>query len=132
MLQAIMSIIILFMEDLDSLIMYGAFTEILFISLSLSSIFYFRYSRPNAVRPIKVNFKFDLAFKLITLLKVNLIFPIIFLCVCFFLLLLTLIQNPTEVVKSFFFIATGIPVYYTCIKWKSKPKVINKLSSKPF
>ncbi|RNA36723.1 Y+L amino acid transporter 2 [Brachionus plicatilis] len=116
MLQAFMSIIILFMEDLDSLILYGAFTEILFISLSLSSIFYFRYRRPNAIRPIKV----------------NLIFPIIFLIVCFFLLLLTLIQNPKEVLKSFLFVSTGIPVYFICIKWKTKPIIIAELSSNFF
>jgi len=51
-----MSLIMLLVKDLDTLIMYGTFSELFFIAVALSSIFYFRYSMPNAPRPIKVCF----------------------------------------------------------------------------
>jgi hypothetical protein len=44
----------LLVKDLDTLILYGTFSEMLFIAIALSSIFYFRYTRPLAYRPIKV------------------------------------------------------------------------------
>lgn len=49
-----MSLVMLMVKDLETLILYGTFSEILFISIALSSIFYFRYTKPDADRPIKV------------------------------------------------------------------------------
>jgi hypothetical protein len=45
----------LLLKDLETLIFYGTFSEMLFIAIALSSIFYFRYTRPLAYRPIKVS-----------------------------------------------------------------------------
>ncbi len=46
----------LMIKDIDNLILYGTFSELFFIFISISSVLYFRYTRPNAIRPIKVRF----------------------------------------------------------------------------
>ncbi|CAF0937698.1 unnamed protein product [Brachionus calyciflorus] len=111
-LQGLVSTLLLLVRDLNSLILYGVFTETLFIAISLSSIFYFRYTRPDANRPIKV----------------NLIFPVLFLIVCLFLLVLTLYQFPNEVFFGLLLVISGVPIYYLTIVWKKKPKFLEKTS----
>ena len=44
----------LLIDDLAILILYGTFSEFFFTSIAISSIFYLRYTRPEAIRPIKV------------------------------------------------------------------------------
>jgi hypothetical protein len=46
----------LLLGNLKTLILYGTFTEFLFIGISISSILYLRRTRPNIERPIKVLF----------------------------------------------------------------------------
>ncbi len=53
-LQVITSLLMLLIDDLSILILYGSFSDFLFTSIAISSIFYFRLTRPNAIRPIKV------------------------------------------------------------------------------
>ena len=47
----------LLVDDLTTLIFYGTLSEFLFTSLAISSIFYLRYKKPFAIRPIKVTIK---------------------------------------------------------------------------
>lgn len=109
-LQTIISLLMLLVKDLDTLILYSTFSEILFIAIALSSIFYFRYKRPDAERPIKV----------------NLIFPIIFSIVCLFLIILTFQQNPTESIIGMAILLMGVPLYCIGVLWKNKPESLNK------
>ena len=44
----------LLLGDVNSLILYGTFTELLFIGISISSIIYLRKTKPDIKRPIKV------------------------------------------------------------------------------
>jgi hypothetical protein len=46
----------LLVEQLETLILYGTFSEFFFNGIAISTIFYFRYKRPDAFRPIKVSY----------------------------------------------------------------------------
>lgn len=56
-LQCILSLIMLLIDDVYVLITYSSIVESFFIMLSVSGVLYFRYTRPDMVRPIKVTFK---------------------------------------------------------------------------
>jgi hypothetical protein len=45
----------LFLGDVKTLILYGTFTEFLFIGISISTIIYLRKKKPDIKRPIKVS-----------------------------------------------------------------------------
>jgi L-type amino acid transporter 5 len=105
-LQTCMACTMLLVDDLDNLILYGIFSELFFILISISSVIYFRYKRPNAIRPIKV----------------HICFPLIFMSICIFLISLTLYQNPIETGIGILFLAGGIPLYCIGILWEEKPK----------
>ena len=59
----------------------------------------------------------------INLFQVNLIFPVIFLCVVMFLIVLTARQNPVETGISALILMAGIPLYWVGFKWK-KPIIL--------
>jgi len=106
LLQTFVSLLMLLIKDLDTLVLYGTFSEVLFIGITISTVIYFRYSRPTAHRPIKV----------------HIAFPIIFLIVCIFLILITFVQNPFESIMGIIFLLSGVPVYLVGVSWKNKPK----------
>lgn len=105
------SLIYLSSTDMYKLINYVSFVNWLAIGLSIVALLYFRWKRPDMKRPIKV----------------NLVWPIIYLAASVFLVLIPLYTNPVETGLGCLIIATGIPVYIVCVKWKSKPKQINRL-----
>lgn len=55
-MQVITTLLMLLVDDLTILILYGTFSDFVFTSLAISSIFYLRYKRPTTIRPIKVSF----------------------------------------------------------------------------
>lgn len=50
----------LVVSDVHVLITYSMIVESFFIMLSVSSVLYFRYKRPDMIRPIKVRFFFQI------------------------------------------------------------------------
>jgi hypothetical protein len=46
---------VLFVEDLSILILFGTFSEFLFIGVAITAIIYLRFKKPHLPRPIKVN-----------------------------------------------------------------------------
>ncbi|XP_046385826.1 Y+L amino acid transporter 2 [Ischnura elegans] len=108
----IVTLVLLIIEDVYVLINYLAFVEALFTLLSVSGLLWLRIKRPKADRPIKV----------------NIIFPIIFFIICTFLVTLPCYVRPWEVGVGLVIIASGVPVYLVCIKWKNKPQWITKAS----
>lgn len=52
--QNILSLLMLFTSDVDMLITYSSFVEAFFTMLSVSSVLWNRWKRPNINRPIKV------------------------------------------------------------------------------
>lgn len=104
------SLVYLTSTDIIKLINYLSFVNWLAIGLSVLSLLYFRWKRPNMKRPVKV----------------SLFWPILYLVVTVFLIAVPLYTNPVETGLGCLIITTGIPVYFICIKWKSKPKTFNR------
>lgn len=68
--------------------------------------FSLRYTQPNLVRPIKV----------------NLIWPILYLLATLFVVIVPMIASPVETGYGCLMILSSIPVYFVFVWWKNKPK----------
>lgn len=88
------------------LITYSSIVETFFIMLSVSAVLYFRYTRPDIHRPIRV----------------PLWVPTFFVIICVFLLIVPCYVAPYEVGMGVALTLAGIPVYYIGVAWKTKPK----------
>ncbi|XP_055705643.1 Y+L amino acid transporter 2 [Phlebotomus papatasi] len=95
----IITLVLLFIDDVYALINYVSFVEALFILISISGLLYLRKTQPDAKRPIKV----------------NLILPLTFLLTCGFLVISSCYVSPFEVGIGTAIILSGIPVYYATI-----------------
>ncbi|CAH1783680.1 unnamed protein product [Owenia fusiformis] len=100
------SLVYLCSSDMYALINYVGFVNWLAIGLSVVSLLYFRWKRPEMNRPIKV----------------HLVWPIIYTLASIFLVILPFYASPVETAMGCAIIATGIPVYLICVKWTNKPK----------
>jgi L-type amino acid transporter 5 len=103
--MSVATLICLLFEDTIFLINMGVLAEYLFISTSVAGLLWLRKKQPNTHRPIKV----------------NLFYPITFLIVCMFIIIMTFIDIPFESFCCLGVIAAGIPLYYLGVKW-DKPK----------
>ena len=101
-----LSLLYLLVGDVYTLIEYSSFVESSFILLSISSLLYLRWKKPEMNRPIKV----------------HLGIPILFLLICTFLVFLPLYVRPVEVGMGLLITASGIPVYFVGVYWKNKPE----------
>ncbi|KAK3086049.1 hypothetical protein FSP39_012664 [Pinctada imbricata] len=110
----ILSCVMLSTSDIYVLINYAAFVETLFITISVVGLMYLRWTKPDEKRPIKV----------------SLAFPIFFVFICVFLLVMPLTIDPSEVKMGIFMILTGIPVYILGVLWKKKPLSFRSLVDK--
>ena len=90
----------------DVLITYSSIVETFFITLSVSAVIFFRFTRPKMTRPIRVPF----------------LVPVIFIVICIFLLIVPCFDAPKEVFMGALFTIIGIPIYYVGVAWKDKPK----------
>jgi amino acid transporter len=110
----VISIGMLVVEDVYTLINYMSFIEALAFTGSVAGVLILRWKKPDLPRPIKV----------------NIILPIIFLAVCMFLLVVPVVMNPaSELGVSLSVVCSGIPVYFICIYWKSKPQWMRRLGN---
>lgn len=105
--MSVATLICLLFQDTFVLLRIGVLAEYLFIALSVAGLLYLRKKQPNLPRPIKV----------------NLFYPISFLLICLFIILLTLYQKPVESFICLAIIALGVPVFLLGVKWK-KPKYV--------
>lgn len=71
-----LSLIYLFIGDVYVLITYSSVVETFFIMLSVTAVLYFRWTQPDMYRPIKV----------------NIIFPISFVIICIFLIIVPIFE----------------------------------------
>uniref|UniRef100_A0A1I8IQT5 G_PROTEIN_RECEP_F1_2 domain-containing protein n=1 Tax=Macrostomum lignano TaxID=282301 RepID=A0A1I8IQT5_9PLAT len=101
----IISLALLFLADIWTLINLLGFAFNIILTLTMSSLLYLRYSRPNLHRPIKI----------------PLPIPVFVLLWCFGLVAMTIYQAPDQSLKCLGFIAVGIPVYFLCVAWERKP-----------
>ncbi|KRZ68333.1 Y+L amino acid transporter 1, partial [Trichinella papuae] len=82
------------------------------IAVATLCVFHFRRTMPNAPRVIKV----------------NLIFPILFFAGCIFLVVVPIIAEPADTAIGIAIMLSGIPVYFLFIKFR--PEFISRFSEK--
>lgn len=104
----LMSLVMLSSNDIYALINYASFVESSFIGVSIAGMLYLRYCQPDRPRPIKV----------------FLGFPIFFLIICIFLMIMPLTTSPMECFMGIIMVLTGIPVYIIGVVWQTKPNWI--------
>ncbi|XP_037284271.1 L-type amino acid transporter minidiscs isoform X2 [Rhipicephalus microplus] len=101
----LLSLLYLTNTDVFVLITYTAFSEAMFIMLSVGGLLWLRIKQPNTKRPIKV----------------NIILPILFFLISLFLVVLPFFSQPLETSIGAGIMLSGIPVYFLTIYWKDKP-----------
>lgn len=103
-------------NSIDSLIVYTTYANILGSFAAVLALIYMRLTRNNLFRP----------------LKLPLLIPIIY--IGFFAIILVLpFLRPKQSLESGISIAiilTGIPVYFTFIWWKNKPKIFQQIDQR--
>jgi len=110
---ALLSMIYLTSSDIFALINYTGFATWVSIGLAVFCIPWLRWKQPDWDRPIKV----------------NLIFPIVYILATIFITVVPMIVTPVETAIGLAIIATAIPVYAVFILWKNKPRVIQDMSN---
>ncbi|KAE9549451.1 hypothetical protein FO519_007345 [Halicephalobus sp. NKZ332] len=104
------AIVMLFFENIYALINYLAFGESAVVTMAVMGLLKMRLTEKDRKRPIK----FFIGI------------PIIFLILCFYILLCPFFEKPMELVYAASIIASGIPVYFIFVYWENKPKVLLK------
>lgn len=106
--MCLLSLIYLGSKDIYALINYAGFATWLAIGLGVACLPYLRWKHPELPRPIKV----------------NLIWPILYILASIFITVVPMIADPYGTLTGALIIMTGIPVYIIFIAWKNKPKFI--------
>jgi len=107
----VLSLLYLFVGDIYVLINYASFVESSFILLSIASLLFLRWKRPDMERPIRV----------------WLVIPIVFLLICAFLVFMPLYVEPIQVGMGILITVIGLPVYFIGVHWRNKPKWFNQI-----
>ncbi|XP_053614263.1 large neutral amino acids transporter small subunit 2 [Plodia interpunctella] len=107
------SLVMLTTSNVFDLINY--FSQILWLSVGASVVgmLWLRRAKPDLPRPIKV----------------NIVIPLLFLIAIGCLVIIPAITNPKDTAIGLAILLSGIPVYYLCVKWDTKPDSYNKLST---
>eukprot|EP00090_Calanus_glacialis_P037224 TRINITY_DN6387_c0_g1_i1.p1 TRINITY_DN6387_c0_g1~~TRINITY_DN6387_c0_g1_i1.p1 ORF type:complete len:497 (+),score=113.46 TRINITY_DN6387_c0_g1_i1:95-1585(+) len=111
LIVAALSLVYLTSSNIFALINYTGFATWVSIGLAVFCIPWLRWKHPEWDRPIKV----------------QLIFPIIYIIATIFITVVPMISTPVETAMGLAIIATGIPVYFIFIAWKNKPVFIKKM-----
>uniref|UniRef100_G3WGE3 Cystine/glutamate transporter n=1 Tax=Sarcophilus harrisii TaxID=9305 RepID=G3WGE3_SARHA len=107
-----LTMIMLFVGDLNSLLNFLSFVRWFFIGLAVAGLIYLRYKRPDMHRPFKV----------------PLFIPALFSFTCLFMVALSLYSDPLSTGIGFGITLTGVPAYYFFIVWDKKPKWFQRIS----
>lgn len=107
--MCLLSLVYLLSDDIYLLINYVGFASWLAIGIAVACVPYLRWKHPEWERPIKV----------------NLIWPIIYIIATLIIITVPMISEPKSTLMGCAIIATGAPVYWLFIGWKSKPRFIN-------
>ncbi|XP_017780827.1 PREDICTED: large neutral amino acids transporter small subunit 1 [Nicrophorus vespilloides] len=108
--MALLSMLYLTSSNIFALINYVGFATWLSIGASVLCLPWLRWKQPNLERPIKV----------------NLIWPILYLLATIFVTAVPMIASPVETGIGILMILTSVPVYMVFIMWKSKPRWFTK------
>jgi len=104
--MALLSLLYLTGSDIFTLINYVGFATWLSIGVAVLCLPWLRWTQPNLPRPIKV----------------NLIFPIIYIIASIFVTVVPMIAKPKETGYGCLMILSSVPVYLIFISWKQKPR----------
>lgn len=107
--MCLLSLVYLLSNDIYLLINYVGFASWLAIGLAVACVPYLRWKHPDWERPIKI----------------HLFWPIIYILATIFITAVPMFSDPVGTLMGCIIIATGIPVYFLFIGWKSKPRWLN-------
>ncbi|XP_014441770.1 large neutral amino acids transporter small subunit 2 isoform X3 [Tupaia chinensis] len=105
----ISTLLMLVTSDMYTLINYVGFINYLFYGVTVAGQIVLRWKKPDIPRPIKI----------------NLLFPIIYLLFWAFLLVFSLWSEPIVCGIGLAIMLTGVPVYFLGVYWQHKPKCFN-------
>uniref|UniRef100_A0A7N5KAC6 Solute carrier family 7 member 8 n=1 Tax=Ailuropoda melanoleuca TaxID=9646 RepID=A0A7N5KAC6_AILME len=103
------TLLMLVTSDMYTLINYVGFINYLFYGVTIAGQIVLRWKKPDIPRPIKI----------------NLLFPIIYLLFWAFLLIFSLWSEPVVCGTGLAIMLTGVPVYFLGVYWQHKPKCVN-------
>uniref|UniRef100_A0A8C8YZ21 Solute carrier family 7 member 8 n=1 Tax=Prolemur simus TaxID=1328070 RepID=A0A8C8YZ21_PROSS len=104
--QCISTLLMLVTSDMYTLINYVGFINYLFYGVTIAGQIVLRWKKPDIPRPIKI----------------NLLFPVIYLLFWAFLLVFSLWSEPVVCGTGLAIMLTGVPVYFLGVYWQHKPK----------
>uniref|UniRef100_A0A8D8ULW9 Y+L amino acid transporter 2 n=1 Tax=Cacopsylla melanoneura TaxID=428564 RepID=A0A8D8ULW9_9HEMI len=104
----LMSVLMLVTSDVFALINYMSVALWISVGVCIAGLISLRYTQPDLHRPIKV----------------HLSLPILFFFCCVFLVAVPTIRAPMNTVITLLIIGSGVPVFYICVEWKSKPLLL--------
>lgn len=111
--QCLFSLLMLTTSNVFDLINYFSQTLWLSVGASVVGMLWLRRVKPEMPRPIKV----------------NIVIPYLFLVAIGCLVVIPAITRPKDTAIGAAILLSGIPVYYLCVKWKSKPQMYHSFSS---
>ncbi|XP_075437876.1 large neutral amino acids transporter small subunit 2 isoform X1 [Ascaphus truei] len=103
------TLLMLVTSDMYTLINYVGFINYLFYGVTVAGQIVLRWKKPDISRPIKV----------------NLMFPVIYLLFWAFLLVFSLWSEPVVCGIGLAIMLTGVPVYFLGVTWQNKPQCFN-------
>jgi len=110
LIVALLSLGYLCSSDIFALINYVGFATWISIGMAVLCLPWLRWTHPEWERP----------------LKVNLIFPILYIIATIFITIVPMIAKPVETGIGMAIILTGVPVYFLTIAWRDKPACFTK------
>ncbi|XP_077287882.1 large neutral amino acids transporter small subunit 1 isoform X2 [Arctopsyche grandis] len=106
LVMALLSMLYLTVSDIFALINYVGFATWLSIGVAVVCLPWLRWKQPDLARPIRV----------------NLIFPILYILASIFVTVVPMIASPVETGYGCLMILSSVPVYLAFISWKNKPQ----------
>ncbi|CAK9303809.1 unnamed protein product [Gordionus sp. m RMFG-2023] len=109
----LMSLVYLTGKNIGTLINYFSFVFYIFVGVCIVGLIYLRWKQPQLARPIKL----------------PMIFHIVFLLMCVFLVVVPIMASPRDMGIGLGIVLTGLPAYLITVKWKNKPRCWTKMMS---
>ncbi|PAA49466.1 hypothetical protein BOX15_Mlig030785g5, partial [Macrostomum lignano] len=106
----LLSLLMLLSDSIWTLVDYISFAQWFSVGASILAMLYLRRKHPEWPRPIRFHW----------------IVPVTFLLFCFYLLVVPLYTEPKGTGLCLLMVLSGIPVYYVCVAWKSKPAAFER------
>ena len=98
-----------------SLMSYCMFANWVWYAFAVAGLVYWRFTRPDLERPMKI----------------HLIIPVFFILLCLLLLVFSIYSQPIECLTGFGISLMGVPVYYLFIYYgKNHPKSFKNIMGK--